>query len=150
MLIVHARLVFETFENVLESLRQQVSPANCFDSHLLSVQSTVPSQFSSFFFYNFEDRVYFFAWSREVLSGERVKRERLDPVFEAPVENLLADLCPCPVSVCGVEGFLGRPSSVTVQNYSDMLRHGAVLDLLDQVLLVGFVDPSNSEEAVNH
>src|SRR5260370_23744286 len=150
MLIVHARLVFEAFENVLESLRQQVSPANCFDSHLLCMQSTVFSQFSSFFFHNFEDRVYLLTRSREILSGERVERKRLDPVFEAPVENLFADLRPCPVSVCGVEGFLCRPSSVTVQNYSDVLRHGVVLDLLDQVFLVGFVDPSNSEEAVYH
>src|SRR6267143_4229020 len=100
MLIVHARLVFEAFENVLESLRQQVSPANCFDSYFLGVQSAVPSQFSSLFLDDLQDGIHFFAWSREVLSRESIERERLDPVFEAPVENLLADLRACPVSVC--------------------------------------------------
>src|SRR5260370_12807124 len=127
MLIVHARLVFEAFENVLESLRQQVSPANCFDSHLLSMQSTVFSQFSSFFFHNFEDRVYLLTRSREILSGERVERKRLDTVFEAPVENLFADLRPCPASVSGVQAFLYRQSSHTVHTYSHVLRHGHVL-----------------------
>src|SRR5260370_35873118 len=150
MLIVHASAVVEAFETVLKSLRQQVSPANCFDSYRLGVQSAVPSQLSSLFLDDLQDGVYFFAWSREVLSGEGVECERLDPVFEAPVENLFSDLCPCPVPVCGVEGFLCRPSSVTVQNYSDVLWHGVGLDLLDQVFLVGFVDPGNSEEAVYH
>src|SRR6266480_4682356 len=50
VLIILARLVFETFENVLKTLRQQVSPADCFDSYFLGVKSAVPSQFLGLFF----------------------------------------------------------------------------------------------------
>src|SRR6266516_2515397 len=63
VLVVHARFVFETFEHVLKCFRQEISPADCFDSYFLGVKSAVPSQFLGLFFDDLENRVYLVARS---------------------------------------------------------------------------------------
>lgn len=83
--------------------------------------------------------------SPKVLGREGVEGYGFDAKFLTPIQQLLYSVCALLVAQPGVDVFFVCPSSVSVEDYGNVLGVSWVLDLVKQPLLIRFVDAQNRE-----